>query len=122
MKILVNNKTIDLGEEVKGLVGDIQTMGNQHSEVAKRDTLKIDFPFGRKEYDAIGWEDYMPWVLLYEIPVEEGEPTVMEYDKSDYYLICDIVEHQDTGNITVYMGKPTNEELLEDTINDLMEV
>ena len=122
MKIKVNNKLIDLPEGTTGLYGSVQVMGSAHSEIARRDTLKIDFPFGREEYDKIGWQDFMQWSLIDEIPQEEGEPIVNEYDKSEYYLICDIIEKQDTGNITVYMGKPTDTELLESTINDLLEV
>ncbi len=122
LKIKVNNKLIDLPEDTKGLYCSVQVMGSAHSPVARRDTLKINFPFGREEYDAIGWQDYMKWSLIEEIPQEEGEPIINEYDKSEYYLVCDIIERQDTGNITVYMGKPTDKELLESTINDLLEV
>lgn len=122
MKIKVNNKLIDLPEGTTGLYGSVQVMGSAHSGVARRDVLKIDFPFGRAEYDKIGWQDFMQWSLVDEIPQESGEPIINEYDKSEYYLICDIIERQDTNNVTVYMGKPTDTELLESTINDLLEV
>ncbi len=123
LKIKVNNKVIELNNNVAGLFGSIQTMGSAHSSVARRDTLRIDFPFNRTQYDEIGWQDFMKWYLIEEIPTGEGqEPQEIEYDYSDYYLICDVVEKQDTGNITVYMGKPTKEELLQAEVDDLMDI
>ena len=44
---------------------------------------------------------------------ENGDPIVdiIQYDKSDFSLACDIVDHRD-GTLDVYMGKLTTEEEL----------
>ena len=51
----------------------------------------------------------------------EGEilDTYNDYDKSDYCVVGDIVNHHD-GRITVYMGKKTEAELLYETIDSLL--
>ena len=122
IKIKVNDKIIDLGDGISGLYGSIETMGSSQSESARRDTVRIDFPFDREEYDKLGWTDYTPWSMIQEtVAVSEvTEPIEKEIDMSAYYLICDIVEHQDSGNVSVYMGRPTDKELLEETISDLL--
>ena len=67
----------------------------------------------------------MPWSIIVEESYwdEESHQTKVrevEFDKSEYCLVCDKVIHADTNNVTVYMGKYTNEELLESVISDLL--
>lgn len=45
--------------------------------------------------------------------------TYTDFDKSDYTVCGDIVDHRD-GRVTVYMGKPTESELLRDTVDTLI--
>lgn len=68
--------------------------------------------------------DDVKWSIVQEVEVheevinEEGNPitqtkTVLEsYDNSEYCIAGDIINHRD-GTVTVKMGKPTAEELLE---------
>ena len=54
---------------------------------------------------------------------EDGQPTdvvqAVRYDLSDYAKAGDIVDHRD-GRITVYMGKPTEKELLEQAFDQMV--
>ena len=43
----------------------------------------------------------------------------MRYDLADYAKSGDIVDHRD-GRITVYMGKPTEKELLEQAFDQMV--
>lgn len=45
--------------------------------------------------------------------------TFTDFDKSNYCVAGDIVDHRD-GRVTVYMGKPTESELLRDTVDELI--
>jgi len=54
---------------------------------------------------------------------DNGQPTditqTVHYDLSEYSKAGDIIDHRD-GRITVYMGKPTEKELLEQAFDQML--
>ncbi len=62
------------------------------------------------------------WAIRqFEINPDTGAPTeeYTDYDKSEYCVAGDIVNHRD-GRITVYMGKKTEAEQLRDALDALI--
>ncbi len=61
------------------------------------------------------------WRIVETILNEDGTDAVAEYDKSAYSVAGDIVDHRD-GRITVYMAKPTENEIIRAEIDTILPI
>lgn len=85
-----------------------------------RDTLRITVTATYAEV-ADKFKSGAEWAIRqYDID-ENGAAldTYTDFDKSDYSVCGDIVDHRD-GRVTVYMGKKTESEITQDALDELM--
>lgn len=86
----------------------------------RRDTLRITVAAAYADIAAAFVPGAVWAIRQYDITPEGVElETYTDYDKSDYTVCGDIVDHRD-GRVTVYMGKPTETELLREALNESM--
>lgn len=86
----------------------------------QRDTLRITVAATHAEVTA-AFTPGAEWAIRqYDID-ENGAAldTYTDFDKSDYSVCGDIVDHRD-GRVTVYMGKKTESEITQDALDELM--
>lgn len=112
MKVKVNNKTYDLGEEYQAL-----NSSNEYQRGKNRELVKIDFNgMTEEEVKKIGFVDGITWSII--VKNENNEDT--EFDMSTYSLVGNMLITYE-GVVSLYMGKQTDTELLESMVNDLLE-
>ena len=76
---------------------------------AKRNSIEIIMA---SDYETIvnTFVDGITYSLVETTENEDGTIQTQEYDKSNYCLSGDVVDHRD-GTISIFMGEKTNEEL-----------
>lgn len=93
--------------KINGLTIDVVSVygGKRDMLGAKRDSLAIKL---HSDYETVvnTFVDGMAYSLVDISTDDEGNTSTYEYDKSEYSMAGDIVDHRD-GTITVHMGKPT---------------
>lgn len=101
-KIKIGNKAYDLKSNACG--------GTEYMRSCRRSVVRLDFLMQENEFNKIGFKDNISWVLL-ELREENGKEETIEYDNSIYSMVCDKVIHFD-GTVSIYLGKPTEIEIL----------
>jgi hypothetical protein len=61
------------------------------------------------------------WSIAETVIDENGKEVAVVYDKSEYSVAGDIVDHRD-GRITVYMAKPTENEIIRANIDSILPI
>lgn len=108
-------KQIKIGDTLIDVIGVYRERTDLLGSV--RDSIKIVLESDR-ETVANTFTDNMEYSVIdtYNVKVENEDGTVSietiteEFDKSEYCLSCDIVDHRN-DIVSIYMGAKTNEEL-----------
>lgn len=84
----------------------------------QRDTIRVTVTAAYADV-AEAFVNNAEWSITEKVPNEDGTYGETVYDKSEYSVAGDIIDHRD-GRITVYMAKPTETEAIRRDVEVLL--
>lgn len=93
---------------------------NSNMRGATRDSLEITL-VSSYDYVVETFVDDLEYSLVQIETDEQGKEVETEYDKSEYCISGDVIDHRD-GTITVFMGVKTELEYVNEVIDMLQQI